>query len=61
VKFLNYIKIIFNFKKKNEIQFGDKKIKNLIQLLKWKINLVLKKEIFNIGCGGLYSYVYDNR
>jgi hypothetical protein len=66
--YLNDIKIFFYFKnKKNEkIGFEDheqeenKKMKNLIQMLKVKNNQVLKIEISNIGCGFHHSYIYDN-
>jgi hypothetical protein len=64
--YLNDIKIFFDFKKKKEIGFEDeddknKKIKNLIQMLKIKTNqVVLKKEMSNIGCGAHFSYIYDN-
>jgi hypothetical protein len=64
--YLNDIKIFFKKKKKEEIGLEDnnyenKKMKNLIQMLKVKINrVVFKIGISNIGCGGHHSYIYDN-
>jgi hypothetical protein len=64
--YLNYIKIFFHFKnkKKNEIGFEDdnyeEKNKNLIHILKVKINKAVKNETSNIGCGGFHSYIRDN-
>jgi hypothetical protein len=64
---LSDITIFFDFenKKKKEIGFEDendknKKTKNLIQMLKVKINQALKNEITHIGCGGYFSFIYDN-
>jgi hypothetical protein len=56
-------------KKKKEIGFENnnyeveenKKMKNLIQMLKEKINkVVFKIKTSKIGCGGLFSFIYDN-
>jgi hypothetical protein len=64
--FLKDIKIFFDFKNKNKKEIGfeeeeNKKMKNLIQMLKIKINQVIFKiEISNIGCGGEFSFIYDN-
>jgi hypothetical protein len=67
--YLNDINIFFNFKNKKEIGSEDvnnedeknKKIKNLIQMLKVKINkFVFKIEMSNIGCGGEFSFICDN-
>jgi hypothetical protein len=50
--------IKINFKKK---EIGEKKkIENLVQLLKEKINKIVKNEITNIGCGGFISWIFDN-
>jgi hypothetical protein len=68
--YLKDIKIFFDFKNKKKKEIGDnnnyeeeenKKMKNLIQILKVKINKVdFKNEISNIGCGGNHSFIYDN-
>jgi seryl-tRNA synthetase len=69
--YLNDIIIFFDFKNKKKEEIGlednnyegekNKKIKNLIQILKAKINhVVFKNEISNIGCGGSHSFIYDN-
>jgi uncharacterized membrane protein len=69
--YLNDVLIIFDFKikKTKEIIFEvnnyedekNKKIKNLIQMLKVKINQdVFKNDTSKIGCSIYSSYIYDN-
>jgi hypothetical protein len=43
----------------NKKQFIEKRI--LVQLLKMKINYKLKNDISKIGCGGYFSYIFNNK